>query len=159
MEMNTTEFLNTLTDATYLTHTVTLSAAQLKQPLAPQLAAGFAALKQDLTANKISQLRLELPFEVPATIELQAGVINLPFELSKKIALLTEADTQRAVNLYLITTAENLNASGMRIDRQVSVTAFLEDYDAAVQKITAAIETKLTELTTAGQEKIEADGK
>ncbi|MFC6171379.1 hypothetical protein [Loigolactobacillus jiayinensis] len=149
MEMQSQEFIAAIRDEKYTTTAVKLTATDIKNADLKKVAAAYKALEQQLAANEIAQIKIELPFETPATIELQAGIINLPYELDNKIALLTEAEEVRPLNLYLITTAENLNVSGMRIDQMASVAAFLQDPATIIAQIDAAIKQKLTELQAA----------
>ncbi|MFD1317917.1 hypothetical protein [Loigolactobacillus zhaoyuanensis] len=149
MEMQSQEFIAAIRAEEYTTTDIKLTATDIKKTDLKKLTTAYSQLQTQLAAQKIGQIKIDLPFEVPATIELQAGIINLPYELVNKIALLTNAEEQRPLNLYLITTAENLNASGMRIDQMSSVVEFLQSPQLISDKINAAITEKLTELQAA----------
>lgn len=149
MEMQSQEFIAAIRAEEYMTTAIKLTANDIKKADLKKLAAAYTELQTQLTAKKIAQIKIELPFKTPAMIELQAGIINLPYELVDKIALLTTAEEQYPLNLYLITTAENLNASGMRIDKMSSVAAFLQDPAPTIKQIDAAISEKITELQAA----------
>lgn len=153
MEIQTAQFITTLQEENYQTISVKLTQTDIKNMVLKKVAAAYPQLEKALAADKISQIKIELPFTEPATIELQAGIINLPYELVDKIKLLTNAEDQAPVNLYLITTADNLNASGMRIDQMSSVAEFLKQPQAITKKITAEIKQKITELKTAAADK------
>ncbi|KRM97341.1 hypothetical protein [Loigolactobacillus rennini] len=149
MEIQTKQFITTLQEEKYQTITVKLTKTDITNMVLKKVTAAYSQLEKALQAGKISQIKIDLPFEVPATIELQAGIINLPYELVDKIKLLTNAEDQAVVNLYLITTADNLNASGMRIDEMSSVAEFLAQPQVVSKKIDDEINQKITELKAA----------
>lgn len=152
MEIQTKQFITTLQEEKYQTITVKLTKTDVKNMALKKVVAAYSQLEKALQAGKISQIKIDLPFEVPATIELQAGIINLPYELVDKIKLLTNAEDQAVVNLYLITTADNLNASGMRIDEMSSVAEFLAQPQVVSKKIEDEIKQKITELKAAAKD-------
>ncbi|MFD0897470.1 hypothetical protein [Loigolactobacillus binensis] len=149
MEMQSQEFIAAIRAEQYTTTEVELTATDIKKADLTKLTAAYAQLQKQLAADRISQIKITLPFVEPAMIEIQANIINLPYELVDKIALLTNAEEQRPVNLYLITTAANLNASGMRIDQISSVAAFIEAPETIADQIDTAIKQKLIELQAA----------
>ncbi|ANK60293.1 hypothetical protein [Loigolactobacillus backii] len=149
MKIKTQDFLDQVRAETFTSDQIEIKQADLKKDMTKLLAPGYQFLLSNLKENQISQFKLMLPFEVPATIELQAGIINLPFELVDKIALLTNSEDEVPVRLYLITTAENLNKSGMRIDEMATVTEFLAKPTEIEAKITTEINQKLVELQEA----------
>ncbi|WEV50896.1 hypothetical protein OZX69_08075 [Lactobacillus sp. ESL0731] len=117
------------------------SKAKIKETATKMVQETAMAIKK----GSLSHIALEVTGQRPVTFALESNIINLPYSNYKKIANFFEEGKDYPVNIYFETTSDYLNASKFRID-QLATEAELQDEDAVIAKLTAAIAEKIKQV-------------
>lgn len=136
MDIRVQDFMDHIEGSQYDHFEVKKTASVVKKSgLNKELAPVIAAVSEAVAIGHLAQAQLEVTGKITVTYRIETGIVNLPFENSKKVNQFFENDGPVPVNIYLITDAENLNVSGFRIDEMGTTDAFMEDEATMIAKI------------------------
>ncbi|MFD1393136.1 hypothetical protein ACFQ3L_05950 [Lacticaseibacillus jixianensis] len=124
MEINVKAFQEAIAAGNYeqTNHSATEAAAlaDIEKVLAPV----FDDVDRALDAGKLISAQLTIEGAEPTTVRVETGVINLPFEDSKKVTNFLDADKATPLQLNLIVASPYVNVSGLRIDEIATADAY-----------------------------------
>ncbi|KRL00608.1 hypothetical protein [Liquorilactobacillus capillatus] len=104
----------------------------------------FQQFQELLEQNTLGQVKQSFLCEgEPVMVSLESGIINLPFANSNKVDNFFENQEETAVIINLIVEAEDVNASGLRIDSFGTVADYLATPEKVNQELVAGINTQL----------------
>lgn len=121
----------------------------------------FDATKDALKQNKMinAQLMIKTDGE-PIVIQIQSGIINLPYENVKKVNQFFESEDEKVpVKLYLLVQAQDLNVSHFRIDQITTAADYLKDATEANDQIDDSIHQKLALIEANEKERLAEEAK
>ena len=118
--------------------------ADIEKALAPV----FNDVDQALSAGKLISAQLTIAGDEPTYVRIETGIINLPFEDSKKVTNFLDADKETPIDLNLIVVSPYVNASGLRIDEIATADAYLADKRANMAAVAAEVHEKLAVIKT-----------
>ncbi|MDF7682211.1 hypothetical protein PT287_01580 [Lactobacillus sp. ESL0679] len=148
MKINLKNLTEKIEQEDYLQDLATIKYADLSKSKAKIKEAAAKMVQETAMAIKkgsLSHIALEVTGQRPVTFALESNIINLPYSNYKKIANFFEEGKDYPVNIYFETASDYLNASKFRID-QLATEAELQDEDAVIAKLTAAIAEKIKQV-------------
>ncbi|MFD1670483.1 hypothetical protein ACFQ5M_00060 [Agrilactobacillus yilanensis] len=138
MEISVQNFIDRIQAEDYTTYEIKKTASVVnKSGVAKQLEPVIAAVSEAVATGHLCQAQLVVTGKITVTYRIETGIINLPFENSKKVAQFFDTPDGVPVNIYLITAAENLNLSGFRIDLMGTSDDLMTDEASISAKIAA----------------------
>lgn len=119
MEIKVKDFIDDIVDGKFINSEMQVAIEDLDSAL-KQVISDF---QLSVSQNKLSKQTLFVQgFNEEIQLSLESGIINLPFaNISKVDNFFENPDDNAPVNLYLITQADDLNASKFRIDEVCSI--------------------------------------
>ncbi|GAY73678.1 hypothetical protein [Lentilactobacillus kosonis] len=117
---------------------VNVSDSQIK-PIVDELINGLQSGNQAV----ISRIKLT---DDDAVFRLESNLINLPLDEIDRINKMISDQDSLPVNVYLVVTSENVNRSGLRIDKVSSADELINDPDSYLNFITNWISEKASQI-------------
>lgn len=143
MEINVKAFQEAITEGNFEQKNYSLTEAAALSNIEKALAPVFADIDHALDAGKLIQASLTIQGDEPTTVRVETGVINLPFEDSKKVANFLDADQQTPLQLNLVIVSPYVNVSGLRIDEIATADAYLANKQANIAATAGEVHEKL----------------
>ncbi|WP_057002748.1 hypothetical protein [Agrilactobacillus composti] len=138
MDIKVQDFVDRIEANTYTHFEATKSdAVANKDGIEALLTPALAAISEAVATGHLAQAKLVLTGKANVVYRLETGVVNLPFENTKKVFQFYDLEETVPVRIYLITEAEDLNASGFRIDEMGTADDLMTNEAAVAAKINA----------------------
>ncbi|MCH4172358.1 MAG: hypothetical protein LKF36_14150 [Lactobacillus sp.] len=138
MDIKVQDFVDRIEANTYTHFEATKSdAVANKDGIAALLTPALAAISEAVATGHLAQAKLVLTGKANVVYRLETGVVNLPFENTKKVFQFYDLEETVPVRIYLITEAEDLNASGFRIDEMGTADDLMTNEAAVAAKVNA----------------------
>ncbi|MCD2256829.1 hypothetical protein ACNAN0_10375 [Agrilactobacillus fermenti] len=142
MDIKVQDFVDKVQDSQFQRHQETKTTTQVNRSSLQKLMSPIiAALSEAVATGHLAQVSLDITGKTQVSYRLETGVINLPFENSNKVFQFLDLESTVPVKIYLITQAENLNASHFHIDEMGPADELMADEAG----MTAAIMAKVQE--------------
>lgn len=143
MEIKVQDFVDRIEASDYTRFEVKKTASAVKKSsLEKQLAPVIAAVSEAVATGHLAQAQLEVTGKITVTYRIETGVLNLPFENSKKIFQFFDLSQTAPIKIYLITEAENLNVSGFRIDEMGTADDLMTTEQSVIDNIVTQAQTQ-----------------
>lgn len=149
MEINVKAFQEAIEAGNYEQPNYPVTEQTATTDIETALAPVFNDVDQALAAGKLISARLTVAGDEPTEVRIETGIINLPFEDSKKVTNFLDADKEVPIRLNLIVASPYVNASGLRIDEIATADAYLADKRANMAAVFAAVHEKLATIKAA----------
>ncbi|WP_099974125.1 hypothetical protein [Lactobacillus terrae] len=117
MKIKVSKFIEDLTEDNFKSTNLDISKDDLLQSDLWSINKASEQIKKDLANNELSQVIIHVvdsEFDIDFCIE--TGIINLPFQDSKKVSNFFDEESEVETKLYLSTYCDYLNASKFHID-------------------------------------------
>ncbi|KRN21984.1 hypothetical protein [Lacticaseibacillus camelliae] len=149
MEINVKAFQEAIEAGNYEQTNYPITEVAATAGVEKALAPVFSDVDQALAAGKLISAQLTIEGDEPTYVRIETGVINLPFEDSKKVTNFLDADKDTPITLNLIVVSPYVNASGLRIDEIATADAYLANKSANMAAVAAEVHEKLAAIKTA----------
>lgn len=143
MEIKVQDFVDRIEASDYTRFEVKKTASAVKKSsLKKQMEPIIAAVSEAVATGHLAQAQLEITGKITVTYRIETGVLNLPFENSKKIFQFFDMTQATPVKIYLVTVAENLNVSGFRIDEMGTADDLMTAEASVIDNIMTQVQTQ-----------------